>query len=447
MEVKALFAETVKKMKRLDFLGDFVRRKTEEKNRISEEVAVFRKKNGKIRNNEYDIYIFQSNAKISEIEKSIEKCKIEMKALKGVISAGLRECYAKAPDADFIRRVELAYKHVFGEKNRLVTPGEAGGIFGDTKIVGAVVTHDKTKRCAVKECVRAGEKNQAGRLTAKPEIVVWDFDKTKTEGEFRAEDDTFKVELEKRRTSELKLFTKETFTKPVVAVSFAVAAVISLFLVLFAVSGITSKISDERFMLYFIVGAALTAAFSVPAVLSQRAASAIDGAGLTAFILSVVTGVIYGLNSQGVRLVLPCFLFAYSIAAFVSRFALRKKSKISFSAPGEIVFVCVGVFAAFLISEFDAESIFQTVTVAAAYFFSVAVSLAVSVGALLYKKANYRRYGFFAAIFGAAFSFATSFPAKGFAGEIISVAFAAAAAVIAVILSKVQSGGEDNNEI
>ena len=156
---------------------------------------------------------------------------------------------------------------------------------------------------------------------------------------------------------------------------------------------------------------------------------------------------IYGLNSQGVRLVLPCFLFAYSIAAFVSRFALRKKSKFSFSAPVEIAFVCVGVFTAFLISEFDAESVFQTVTVAAAYFFSVAVSLAVSVGALLYKKANYRRYGFFAAIFCAAFSFAASFLAKGVAGEIISAAVAAAAAVIAVILAKVQSGGEDNNEI
>ena len=73
MEIGELFTLTVKKMKRLDFISDFIRRKTSEKNKLSEEVAVYRKKNGKIKNNEYDIYIYQLNAKISEIEKSVEK--------------------------------------------------------------------------------------------------------------------------------------------------------------------------------------------------------------------------------------------------------------------------------------------------------------------------------------------------------------------------------------
>lgn len=447
MEVKALFAETVKKMKRLDFLSDFVRRKTEEKNKISDEVAVFRKKNGKIGNNEYDIYIFQSNAKISEIEKSIEKCKIEMKALKGVISSGLRECYAKTPDPDFIRRVELAYKHVFGEKNRLVTTSDAGGIFGDTKIVGAVVTHDKTKRCAVKECVRAGERNQAGRLTAKPEIIVWDFDKNKTEGEFRIEDDGFKSELEKRRSSELKNFSKETFSKPVVTVSLTFAAVISLFLVLFAASKVTSNISGGRFMLYFIIGVVLVTAFSVPAVLSAKAASAIDGAGILAFVLSVVTGVIYGVTSPNERLILPCFLLVYSVAIFVSRFVLRKKEKIVFSTYSELSFAAVGVFLAFMISEFDTETVFQTATSAITYFSAVAVSLGFGVGSLFYKKVDCRRYGFLSAIFGVAFASAASFLANGLAEQIISAAVASTAAFVAAVLAKKQSDGDKNNEI
>ena len=59
MEIGELFTLTVKKMKRLDFISDFTRRKTSEKNKLSEEVAVYRKKNGKIKNNEYDIYIYQ----------------------------------------------------------------------------------------------------------------------------------------------------------------------------------------------------------------------------------------------------------------------------------------------------------------------------------------------------------------------------------------------------
>ena len=124
MEIGELFTLTVKKMKRLDFISDFIRRKTSEKNKLSEEVAVYRKKNGKIKNNEYDIYIYQLNAKISEIEKSVEKCKIEAKALRGEISEGLRECYAKSPDADFLKRTERAYKHVYGDKSFLLGYGE-----------------------------------------------------------------------------------------------------------------------------------------------------------------------------------------------------------------------------------------------------------------------------------------------------------------------------------
>ena len=43
MEIGELFTLTVKKMKRLDFISDFIRRKTSEKNKLSEEVAVYRK--------------------------------------------------------------------------------------------------------------------------------------------------------------------------------------------------------------------------------------------------------------------------------------------------------------------------------------------------------------------------------------------------------------------
>ena len=136
MDIRQLFSDTVRKMKRFDFLADFVRRKNGEKGRLSDEAAVYRKKNG--RGNEFDLAIYQLNAKISEIDKAVDKCKIEMKSLKGSISEGLRECYAKSPDSDFTNRVSLAYRHIFGDKYSLVTLSEAGGIFGESKIVGAV---------------------------------------------------------------------------------------------------------------------------------------------------------------------------------------------------------------------------------------------------------------------------------------------------------------------
>ena len=63
MDIRQLFSDTVRKMKRFDFLTDFVRRKNGEKGRLSDEAAVYRKKNG--RGNEFDLAIYQLNAKKS----------------------------------------------------------------------------------------------------------------------------------------------------------------------------------------------------------------------------------------------------------------------------------------------------------------------------------------------------------------------------------------------
>ena len=46
MDIRQLFSDTVRKMKRFDFLTDFVRRKNGEKGRLSDEAAVYRKKTG-----------------------------------------------------------------------------------------------------------------------------------------------------------------------------------------------------------------------------------------------------------------------------------------------------------------------------------------------------------------------------------------------------------------
>ncbi len=434
MEIGELFTLTVKKMKRLDFISDFIRRKTSEKNKLSEEVAVYRKKNGKIKNNEYDIYIYQTNAKISEIEKSVEKCKIEAKALRGEISEGLRECYAKSPDADFLKRTERAYKHVFGDKSFLLGYGEAGGIFGETKIVGAVVTHDKSRRCAVKECVSAGEKNQAGRIISKPRIIVWDYDKNKTEGEFRPEDDSFKAELKKRKKSELSRYTAEVFTKPLVWSSILVALVVSALLALCVFSGLTENVINERFVYLFAVFAVVSSAFTAVAVVRAAPSSFVDGAGVAAFVFSLCSGAIYAATEPVMIAFLPAFSLVYSIAVFTLRFCLRKKVKTGLNMLGYVA-VGGGVFLAVLLNGMSYSSLSETIAAAVVYFSVLAFGLAGVIYSLVKRKGNLAVYGYYAAVFSRSFSCVAALLTSGShnIGSIISFSVAVVTFVLCVI--------------
>lgn len=438
MEIGELFTLTVKKIKRLDFISDFIRRKTSEKSKLSEEVAVYRKKNGKIRNNEYDIYIYQLNAKISEIEKSVEKCKIEAKVLRGEISEGLRECYAKSPDADFLKRTERAYKHVFGDKSFLLGYGEAGGIFGETKIVGAVVTRDKSKRCAVKECVCAGEKNQAGRITSKPRIIVWDYDKTKPEGEFRPEDDSFKEELKKRKKSELGRYSAKVFTKHLVWSAISIALVVSALFAACVLSGLTENVISERFVSLFAVFAAVSSAFTVVAAVKAVPSSFIDGAGVAAFVFSLCSGAVYAVVEPVMIAFFPAFSFVLSIVIFVLRFCLRKKAKTGADMLGYVA-ICGGFFLAFLLdgqvkgSAGDGASLYGTVAAAAVYFSVQAFGLIGGICSLAKKKGK-TVCAYSAAMFSAAFSCAVVLLTSGSdrIGAIISFSVAAVAIILCV---------------
>ncbi len=411
-------------MKRLDFLNDFVRRKTAEKSKLSEEVAVYRKKNGSYGNNEYDIAIFQLNARISDIEKSIDKCKIEIKALKGSISEGLRECYAKAGDADFLKRVRLAYKHVFGERSYLVGINDVGGIFGDAKIVGAMVTHDKTKKTSVQEFIRAGEKNQAGRIISYPEIVVWDYDRTKPEGEFRTEDDSFKSELKRKKESELLKFVKDTYKKPLLYKTAIFFVALVVIFALAAASGVIGKEPNAKFLPLFLVGAIGLVGFSVLAVKYENASSVADGMSLAAFGLAVVTGVRFAVVSLDERVILPIFLVVYSIAVFILRFALRKKEKSGLKLVKPAL-CFVGGFLAMAVASIDAAEVMQKVFASAIYFAVIAACLFGGAYAIFVKNLKYAKYkkiGGNALLFAACFTGVATIVSPYFAGMIISAA-------------------------
>lgn len=411
-------------MKRLDFLNDFVRRKTAEKSKISDEVAVLRKKNGRVVNNEYDIAIFQLNAKISDIEKSIDKCKIEMKSLKGVISEGLRECYAKADDADFLKRVRLAYKHVFGERSYLVGLNDVGGIFGDAKIVGAMVTHDKTKKTSVQEFVRAGEKNQAGRIISYPEIVVWDYDRTKPEGEFRTEDDSFKAELKRKKESELLRFVKDTYKKTLLYKTAVFFVALVVMFALAAASGVIGTEPGAKFMPLFLIGAIGLVVFSLFAAKNEETSSAADGFGLTAFGLAIVTGVRFAVVSTDKRIVLPIFFAVYSVAMFVLRFSLRKNAK-SGTKLVKPVSCFVGTYLAMVLGCTDISEVMPKVFVAAVYFAVVVACLLGGAYSIFGKNEKYKKIGGNALLFSACFAGVATIVSPDLAGMIISAAVCA----------------------
>ena len=324
--MKELFNETVSKIKRYDFLTGFSKRKAAEKADLTARVATLRKRNGKVGNKDLDLEIFQINAKISDVEKTIDKCKLEIKNIKKDVADSLRECYAKADSPDFLRRVQKAYDHVFDGKTTLVSLNEAGGIFGESKIVGAVVTHDKSKKCMVKECVLAGEKNQSGRMVSRPEVIVYDYDLKKTEGELRIEDDTFKRVLEKRQSSELTVFVKETYTEKVVLPSILFTAVVAVVLGFLFGAKLYSGMFGNLFYGFAAIGAV------------------VDAAGLSAFLIAVFSApVMIVVTGVTVKIAIPIFLACYSIVVFIVRFKLRNEERTG-DLDYTLLFVFTGVF-------------------------------------------------------------------------------------------------------
>lgn len=442
MDIRQLFSDTVRKMKRFDFLTDFVRRKNGEKGRLSDEAAVYRKKNG--RGNEFDLAIYQLNAKISEIDKAVDKCKIEMKSLKGSISEGLRECYAKSPDSDFTNRVSLAYRHIFGDKYSLVTLSEAGGIFGESKIVGAVTTHDKKKKCAVKECVKAGEKNQAGRITSKPEIVVWDYDEDKPEGEFCVENDDFKVILKRRTENEAIVFIKDSCKKPVLIVGGIITILIALFSGLSVLAGLVASSSWEKFATYFAAGAVLLVAFTVVMAAKSGKSAPVDGLWLTAFGVAIASGLImFFLKGSIMSMIVPIFLLCYSVALFAVRFALRKREA-SEKIDYKIAFVAAGVYFALLISEADLSvGAFAKAVIASAYFVLSAAGVGVGLYAAVSGKREMNGAGRYLSLLSSAFALTAAVITADFVGKVISAAIAVVSIALYLYLrlknEKVQS--------
>ena len=132
----------------------------------------------------------------------------------------------------------------------------------------------------VKECVLAGEKNQSGRMVSRPEVIVYDYDLKKTEGELRIEDDTFKLVLEKRQLSELTVFVKETYTEKVVLPSVLFTAVVAVVLGFLFGAKLYSGMFGNLFYGFAAIGAVALVGFSVVGIKREQKGAVVDAAGL-----------------------------------------------------------------------------------------------------------------------------------------------------------------------
>ena len=168
--------EDEREVKKIEFLNAVIKEKTETVKNLKRELAVKRKKNGV--GAEQDLYIYQANAKISAEEKGIESCKKELKILKEKIGEELTAKYAE--ELGYKERVKLReeFNKIYEGKAEIVgeEEKEVTALFG-------VATKDKSKRDTLALMIKAGVKTSTGRLIKKPQVAVYEYSKTRTDGE------------------------------------------------------------------------------------------------------------------------------------------------------------------------------------------------------------------------------------------------------------------------
>lgn len=336
--MKEIFSQAIQKMKRKDFLDDIVREKTAENSEITAEVAVWRKKNGGRAGTELDIKIFQANAKKAEIEKLISKCKAEIKTLKAEILELLTDCYAKADKPEIIAKIEAAAYHAFDGKIKLLSDKEAGGLWGDCEIIGAIITHDKKKKNTTAKLVNAGAVNSQGMLLKRPKIYVYAYDKKREEGILIPENDTFKTRAKQKREHKFLKYFANTYLNDNVYLAFACVLVYAVFSIWAAVGGFASTLYGELQIRYpFIIGLCL-GIFTLLTLKSAKRGGIADFMPIVAIDVSIVAfGCAFAYVNLLRAMVFPVILFVYGITSVILRYKLGaedgEKSSLEYLVP------------------------------------------------------------------------------------------------------------------
>jgi hypothetical protein len=320
--MKERFSKAVQKMKRKDFLDDFIREKTAEEAKLTAEVAELRKKNGKMVGSDIDLQIFQINMRKAEISKLIAKCKAEIKTLKAEILDLLTDCYALAERPENKAKIESACYHAFEGKVTLLSDKTAGGIMGDCEIVGAIITHDKKKKYTTAKLVKAGAKNFLGKVTERPKIIVYDYDKKQEEGIYRDETDEFKKKIGKRKERPTLNFLKETYIQKFSLYSLIIGIISAVFTV-WGINGKFGMVYSDLQISLPLTATALMAIFTILTLKSAKKGEIEDQLPLTAILLSL-SSLVFAIICREIKsFVFPICFGVYGVTAIVLRTKTR----------------------------------------------------------------------------------------------------------------------------
>ncbi len=324
--MKEIFSQAIQKMKRKDFLDDIVREKTAEISEITADVAVWRKKNGVKTGTELDIKIFQANAKKAELEKLISKCKAEVKTLKAEILELLTDCYAKTDKPEIIAKIESAAYHAFDGKIKLLSDKEAGGLWGDCEIIGAIITHDKKKKNTTAKLVNAGAVNSQGVLLKRPKIYVYAYDKKREEGILLPENDSFKTRAKQKKENKLLKYFANTYLNDNVYFALACVVLYAVFSIWAAVGGFASVLYGELQIRYPLVIGLCLGIFTLLTLTSAKKGGIADFLPLVAIDVSLVAfGCAFGYSNVLRAMLFPVILFVYGVVAIALRYKFGKE--------------------------------------------------------------------------------------------------------------------------
>ena len=140
--MKELYNSAARKLKRAAFLSAAVAEKTEEIAANREKAAAIRKKNGRDNRAENDVRLYNLNALISGAEKSVRTAKTEIKELKESALSALLDAYPLAETEEHKNKIRAAVGYATDKKAEIADAETAGGVFGETEIIGIITTKD-----------------------------------------------------------------------------------------------------------------------------------------------------------------------------------------------------------------------------------------------------------------------------------------------------------------
>ena len=250
-----MYDKVYKIQKRIEFLDAVIKEKTEEISKTEDELAFYRKKNGRALKTDIDIKIYELNMKLSAEKKSVASGKAEKKRLIG--------------EAEEILRIELATEAAYSEKRKIkelflsLTGGKEmlTDENDDYRPTLIRVTKDKHKNGNFSRLLKAGVTTAAGRVKYYPEAEIFAYSEDREEGETYEENSDLVVtpkkkainhNIEKKKKNKHRRARRSLPTKKILALFAFVVAVALTCLWAYSLK-IPERAAEGRYVLYSIL--------------------------------------------------------------------------------------------------------------------------------------------------------------------------------------------------